>query len=182
MAVRGDEVAGSIDTHVRESMEKMVAEIRSSIEDVRTAVDQQLKAALQSIQADVNAVSFLPHIRQTVNTLEQELADQQPAAPTGGASRIKEAVQSIERGKSQVDVLNSLLEQCAAFGSRAALLILRGDTFSGWKAVGFSAHSGEDEAIEGMPWCSAYPQDNPPISEALPVQAVIAVLWPVLLA
>ncbi len=153
MAVRGEEVAGSIDAHVRESIEKLVGEIRSSVEDVRVAVDSQLKAALQSIQADVNAVSFLPHIRKTLEELEASIEAARPApvaaAPTGAATRkVKAAVQSIERGRSQVDVLNSLLEQCLGFGSRAALLILRGETFSGWKGVGFSDHGGNDELVK----------------------------------
>ena len=152
MAVKGEEVAGSIDTQVRESVEKMVGEIRSSIEDVRVAVDQQLKAALQSVQADVNALSFLPQIRKAITDLEEGIVAERPAAAaaTGGsgAGRVKAAVQSIEGGKSQVDVLNSLLEQCLEFGSRAALLILRGETFSGWKGVGFSQSGGNDEMIK----------------------------------
>src|SRR5690349_11634261 len=128
MAVRGEEVATSIEAHVRESIDRMVAEIRSSIEDVRAAVDSQLKAALQSVQADVNAISFLPHIRKTVGELEESIVAETPApAASGGAGaqRVKAAVQAIEGGKSQVDVLNSLLEQALQFGSRAALLILR---------------------------------------------------------
>ena len=149
MAVKGEEVAGAIDAGVRESMERMVAEIRSSIEDVRTAVDSQLKAALQSVQADVNSVVFLPQIRKSVEELEASWAAEAAAAPSGaGAARVKAAVQTIERGKSQVDILNSLLEQSLEFGSRAALLILRGDTFSGWKGAGFSAHGGNDDAIK----------------------------------
>ena len=154
MAVRGEEVASSIDAQVRESMERMVGEIRSSIEDVRATVDSQLKAALQSMQADVNSVSFLPQIRTAVALLEDEIAATVPepvaaAAPAGGsAERIKKAVLAIESSKSQVDVLNALLEQLLAFGSRAALLILRGETFSGWKGVGFSAHGGNDEMIK----------------------------------
>jgi hypothetical protein len=151
MAVKGEEVASSIDTQVREQIERMVGEIRSSIEDVRVAVDSQLKAALQSVQADVNSVSFLPQIQKAVGELEESLAAAAPppAAPAGaGAGRVKSAIQNIERGKSQVDVLNALLEQCLEFGSRAALLILRGETFSGWKGVGFSAHGGNDEMIK----------------------------------
>ena len=151
MAVKGEEVAGSIDAQVRESIERMVGEIRSSIEDVRVAVDSQLKAALQSVQADVNSISFLPQIQKSVAELEESLqaAAPAPAASAGaGARRVKTAIQAIERGKSQVDVLNSLLEQCLEFGSRAALLILRGETFSGWKGVGFSAHGGNDEMVK----------------------------------
>jgi hypothetical protein len=149
MAVRGDDVASSIDAHVREAVERMVGEIRSSIEDVRVAVDSQLKAALQSVQADVNSLTFLPHIKKTVGELEEGLAAAKPAAPSGGdATRIRTAVRAVEAGKSQVEILNALLEQCLQFGSRAALLILRGETFSGWKGVGFNAHGGNDEAIK----------------------------------
>jgi len=153
MAVRGEEVASSIDAQVRESIEKMVGEIRTSVEDVRVLVDQQLKAALQSVQADVNSFTFLPQIRKSITELEEQIeADRPPvvaSAPAGGGSdRVKSAARAIERGRSQVDILNSLLEQSLAFGSRAALLILRGETFSGWKGVGFSAEGGNDELIK----------------------------------
>jgi hypothetical protein len=152
MAVRGEEVAGSIDAQVRESIEKMVAEIRSSVEDVRGVVDSQLKAALQSVQADVNSISFLPQIRKAISELEETFEASRPAAvaapASSGAHRIKAAVHNIERGKSQVDILNGLLEQCLEFGSRASLLILRGETFSGWKGVGFAAHGGNDDLIK----------------------------------
>ncbi|HEV7572588.1 MAG TPA: hypothetical protein VGQ21_13895 [Thermoanaerobaculia bacterium] len=150
MAVRGDEVAGSIEAHVRDAMEKLVGEIRSSIEDVREVVDSQLKAALQSVQADVNAVSFLPHIQKSLGEFEESITAAIPPPPAKGAdaSRVKQAVQAVERGKSQVDILNALLDQCLTFGSRAAMLILRGETFSGWKGVGFTAAGGNDEQVK----------------------------------
>jgi hypothetical protein len=175
MAVRGEEVASSIDAQVRESVEKMVAEIRSSIEDVRIAVDSQLKAALQSVQADVNSISFLPQIRKSVTELEETIAAEAPpaalAAPAAsGAARVKAGMQAIERGRSQVDVLNSLLEQCLEFGSRAALLILRGETFSGWKGVGFSAQGGNDEMVKRF---NAAPGLIPELDQVLKNEQVV---------
>ena len=96
MAVRGEEVATSIEAHVRESVDRMVAEIRSSIEDVREVVDSQLKAALQSVQADVNSITFLPHIQKSIGELEESLKPEPVEAPApqagaGGpdASRVK---------------------------------------------------------------------------------------------
>jgi hypothetical protein len=174
MAVRGEEVASSIDAQVRESIEKMVAEIRSSVEDVRVLVDQQLKAALQSVQADVNSFTFLPQIKKSIGDLEEQIeADRPPAAAAAGsgASRVKAAVQNIERGRSQVDVLNSLLEQSLEFGSRAALLILRGETFSGWKGVGFSAQGGNDEMIKRF---NAAPGLIPELDRVLREEHVVA--------
>src|SRR5437762_1781587 len=150
MAVRGDDVASSIDSHVREAIEKLVGEIRTSVEDIRETVDQQLKAVLQSVQADVNSVTFLPHIKKTIAALEESLkpAAAPPPAAVVDASRVKLAIQAIESGKAQGDILASLLQQAIQFGSRAALLILRGETFSGWKGVGFSSHGGNDENVK----------------------------------
>ena len=172
MAVRGEEVASSIDARVRESVEKMVEEIRSSIEDVRAAVDSQLKAALQSVQADVNSIQFLPHIQKSIAELQESAPA--PAAPSGGAgsARVKTAIQNIESGRSQVDVLNSLLEQAVTFGSRAALMILRGDTFSGWKGVGFSAHGGNDELVKRF---NAVPGLIPELDRVLKNEQVV--IW-----
>jgi len=174
MAVRGEEVAGSIDAHVRESIERMVDEIRSSIEDVRIAVDQQLKAAFQSVQADVNSINFLPHIQRSIGELEAGIeAARPPAAAPAGASlgTLKEAVQAIEQSKSQVDVLNALLEQSLRFGSRAALFILRGEsTFSGWKGIGFSAHGGNDEAVKRF---NAMPGLIPQLDEVIRAEHVV---------
>ena len=178
MAVRGDEVAGSIEAHVRDAMEKLVGEIRSSIEDVREVVDSQLRAALQSVQADVNAVSFLPHIQKSIGELEESIAASQPAPvvsalPGGGdASRVKRGVQAVERGKSQVDILNALLEQCLAFGSRSAMLILRNETFSGWKGVGFTAAGGNDESVKRF---NAAPGLIPELDRVLRNEEVV--LW-----
>ena len=173
MAVRGDDVASSIDSHVREAIEKLVGEIRSSVEDVREAVDQQLKAALQSVQADVNSVTFLPHIKKTLAELEESLKPKKGAGATAAdASKVKEAIQAIEQGKSQVDVLNALLEQSVQFGSRAALLILRGETFSGWKGLGFSAHGGNDETVKRF---NAAPGLIPELDRVLRYEHVI--IW-----
>ena len=175
MAGKGEEVASSIDAQVREAVEKLVGEIRSSVEDIREAVDQQLTAALQSVQADVNSMTFLPQISKGISQLEETFAAAAPAkasAPAGGtdAATLKRAVQTVEKGKSQVDVLNSLLEQSVQFGSRSALLILRGETFSGWKGIGFSAHGGNDENIKRF---NAAPGLIPQLDDVLRQERVI---------
>ncbi|HUP43985.1 MAG TPA: hypothetical protein VM779_00590 [Thermoanaerobaculia bacterium] len=168
MAGKGEQVASSIDAQVRDTVEKLVGEIRSSVEDIREAVDQQLKAVLQSVQADVNSLSFLPQIQKAISELEGSGAASAPAG--SDATTLKRAVQTIEQGKSQVDVLNSLLEQALQFGSRAALLILRGETFSGWKGAGFSAHGGNDESIKRF---NAAPGLIPQLDELLKQEHVI---------
>lgn len=148
MAVRGDEVASAIDASVRDAIEKLVGEIRSSIEDVRAQIDSQLNAAVQSMQADVKSITFLPQIQKSLTEFEDTFVSAKKAPAGADATRVKQAIQNVEKGKSQVDVLNALLEQCLNFGSRAALLILKGETFSGWKGVGFSTHGGSDDTVK----------------------------------
>ncbi len=153
MAVRGEDVTKSIETHIRKSVERMVGELRSSLEDIRKAVDSQLKAAMQSVQADANSFSLPPEVGKSIGEFEQSFKSSAPSAPQAAgaaadAGRLKTAIQNVEQARSQVDVLNALLEQCLLFGSRAALLILKGDSFAGWKGVGFTAQGGNDEAIK----------------------------------
>ncbi|HEY3055555.1 MAG TPA: hypothetical protein VGK31_06455 [Thermoanaerobaculia bacterium] len=150
---------------MREAIDRIVGEMRSSIDDVRSVVDQQLKAAQQSIQADMNSLSF-PQIKKSIAEMQQAA----PAAAGADASKIKRALQAVERGKSQVDVLNGLLEQCLDFGSRAALLIVRGETFSGWKGAGFAAHGGNDETIKRF---NAAPGVVPQLDEILRQERVV---------
>src|SRR5687768_13828399 len=171
MAGKGEEVASSIDAQVREAVEKLVGEIRSSVEDIREAVDQQLTAALQSVQADVKSMTFLPQIHKALAGMEESAAPAVAPAATGtDSATLKRAVQAVEKGKSQVDVLNALLEQAVRFGSRAALLILRGETFSGWKGTGFTAHGGNDENVKRF---NAAPGVVPELDEVLKQERVV---------
>jgi hypothetical protein len=155
MAARENEVATAIETEIRDSIEKMVADIRSSIDDVREAVNQQLKAAQQSVEADANTSTLRPAIERALAEFQSSLQPAAAAAPPEpvvhlrpDASRIKRAVAAVEQGRSQVDILNGLLEQALNFGSRAALLILKGESFAGWKGAGFGQHGGDDEQIK----------------------------------
>ena len=151
MAVWGDEVAQQLDEKFREQIERMVADVRSTITDIREAIDQQLDAAMQSVQADANSMSAKPMLAAVLAGIEPPAPATPVVAPVvtrADASKVRDGVRAIEQGKSQVEVLNALLEQCPAFGSRAALLILKGDSFSGWKGSGFSRTGGNDEAVK----------------------------------
>lgn len=153
MAANGNEVAATLETQIRESVDRLVADIRSTIDDVRYAVNQQLEAALQSVQADANAVTFRPILDRALGDLSTGSAPVAAAEPppprvVADAGRVKRSIQAVERGKSQVEVLNALLDEVTSFGSRAALLILKGDTFAGWKGAGFAAYGGNDDQIK----------------------------------
>ncbi len=58
-----------------------------------------------------------------------------------------DAARSLDQATTQVDVLHKFLDECRRYCSRAALLVARGGSIGAWKAVGFSDHGGDDEAV-----------------------------------
>ncbi|MGH9459154.1 MAG: hypothetical protein ACRD2J_16080, partial [Thermoanaerobaculia bacterium] len=149
MAARGEELTRKIEDTVREAVERMVSDIRSSIDDVRVAVNQQLDAASQSVQADAKSLSLRSHLTTILDEIEAPAAPVVPPVAVD-AARLRAAIRTVETGKSQVEILNALLEQSRSFGSRAALFILKGEAFAGWKGSGFTAHGANDEAIKRL--------------------------------
>ncbi|HUF17739.1 MAG TPA: hypothetical protein VMS12_06825 [Thermoanaerobaculia bacterium] len=149
MPVKGDEVADRIEGRIREAVDRMMGEIDTSIQDVRKAIEQQLDAAVQSVQADVKGFTFRGHLEEGIRELEEALTSGVPQAPQRpDSTALRAAVRAIESGRNQVEVLTALLEQCLQYGSRSALMILKQETFTGWKAAGFSAHGGNDEQMK----------------------------------
>ncbi len=58
-----------------------------------------------------------------------------------------DAARTLDEAGTQVDVLHKYLDECRRHCSRAALVVVRGGSVGAWKAVGFSAHGGDDEAV-----------------------------------
>ncbi len=152
MSERGDEIARRIEETIREAVNRMVADMKSSIDDVRAAVVQQLDAASQSVQADAKSLSVRGQLSSILDEVETAIAPPPPppptAAPAADSANLRGALRAIEGGKSQVDVLTALLEQGSSFASRLAVFILKGETFVGWKGTGFGAHGGVDENVK----------------------------------
>jgi hypothetical protein len=155
MVVKGEEIASKLEERIRQAIDTVVEDVRVSIADVRDVVNQQFDAAMQSVLADAKSISLREDLEallaeQTPGEGIEEAPASEPLPPSAGTSsrELRQAIQEIERGGSQVDVLNSLLDQLLKFGSRSALLILKGDTFTGWKGKGLAGWGGDDEEIK----------------------------------
>ncbi|HUP64927.1 MAG TPA: hypothetical protein VM557_06585 [Thermoanaerobaculia bacterium] len=176
MTSRGEDLAQRIEQSIREAIERMVGEMRSSIDDVRTAVVQQLEAASQSVQADSKSLSVRSQLEQILAEINETVdptpvAAPAPAASPADGSRLRRAIRAVEHGKSQVEILNALLDQLLEFGSRAALLIQKGDAFAGWKGAGFDGHGGQDESVKRF---TASVDEIPDLSRLVREEKVIA--------
>jgi len=88
---------------------------------------------------------------------DQDLKGVVPAELLGGGDGPKlverkgfvasDAARALDEAATQVDVLHKYLDECRRYCSRAALLVSRAGSVGAWKAVGFSAHGGDDEAV-----------------------------------
>lgn len=68
------------------------------------------------------------------------------AEATRGAISIDEA-RTLDASANQVEALHRFLDLCRRRASRIALLVAKGGVFGVWKAVGFSEHGLDDEAV-----------------------------------
>ena len=152
----------SLSTHLEEHL----ATWKSSLVDARRDIETLLNAVSDKIPA--HAKPLFPE-----NVVALILEDAMPAPPppppppapapppppkviervVPGApapadwTLVRGALSSIESARTQVDVLTRFITQASAHASRVALLVLRNERVTGWKAIGFDASGGHDESV-----------------------------------
>lgn len=133
------------------------------------------------VESDRRWVGFLERFDQNFSGIvPAELLGASPEAtaplPPGGTISIEDA-RTLDDASSQVEALGRFLDLCRKRSSRVALLVSRAGTLSVWKAVGFSEHGGNDDAVrriqippaEGNPFSNVFqgiPERMPAGSEA----------------
>lgn len=87
-----------------------------------------------------------------VERIVEKIVERVVPGPSGSPdwSVARSALAAVESARTQVDVLTRFLTQANAHASRVALLVLRNDRLTGWKAIGFDASGGRDEAVKSV--------------------------------
>jgi hypothetical protein len=101
------------------------------------------------LEADRRWAGFLERFEQDfAGIVPAEMLEQKPE---GGGSRAGtvsiEDARTLDAGANQVETLHRFLELARRRASRVALLVAKGGTLGVWKAVGFSEHGLDDEAV-----------------------------------
>ncbi len=163
----------SLSTHLEEHL----ATWKSSLVDARRDVEALLAAVSEKIPA--HAKPLFPE-----NIVALILEDVLPAPPPPPPAKVVErvvpatpapadwtlvrgALSSIESARTQVDVLTRFITQASAHASRVALLVLRNERVTGWKAIGFDASGGHDEGVRTIDLGA---EDDPFAAEVLRAQ------------
>ncbi|MDX9735035.1 MAG: hypothetical protein RBU36_12975 [Thermoanaerobaculia bacterium] len=148
-------------------LEDHLATWKSQLADTRNEIDQLISKASESIPAQArnlfpedlvaslleDAVPPAPAPERIVEKVVERVVETvtvpgPPVAPDW--SLVKSAMAAIEGSRTQVDVLTHFLTEAQVHSSRAALLVLRNDRLTGWKALGYDASGGRDDSVKGL--------------------------------
>jgi F0F1-type ATP synthase membrane subunit b/b' len=141
-----DQVRQEVSQWLRSSNEEILgrlAQLKADIPESFVAHDD-LAPAVHSAAEELSAQARLEAEQQARQEIEQarqqaEQARQEASrqAQRGGAAELVAALSSIDRARSQADILNALLQEAGRHASRAAILLLRGGEVRSWAGTGF---------------------------------------------
>jgi hypothetical protein len=146
-------------------LEDHLASWKSQLADTRNEINELISKASESIPAQAKhlfpedlvaalleeTIPSAPPPERIVEKVIETVTVTVPgpaAAPDWGL--VKGSISSIEGARTQVDVLTRFLTEAQVHSSRAALLVLRNDKLSGWKALGFDASGGRDDSVKSL--------------------------------
>jgi hypothetical protein len=126
-----------LETEIERRLAERFAALKEEFERLRLEADRRWFGFLERFDQDLKGV------------VPAELLSGE-----GGARMVErkgvvtaDAARALDQAATQVDVLHKFLDECRRYCSRAALLVTRGGSVAVWKAVGFSAHGLDDEAV-----------------------------------
>jgi len=129
-----------LETEIERRLSERFAALREEFDRLRLETDRRWYGFLERFDQDLKGV--------VPGELLSPGGEKAASPPRGFVSA--SAVRALDQAGSQVDVLHRYLDECRRYCSRAALLVARGGTVGAWKATGFSAHGGDDEAVRRL--------------------------------
>lgn len=147
-------------------LEDHLASWKSQLADTRNEINELISKASESIPAQAKHLfpedlvaalleDAVPPPERIVEKVVEKVVETVTVTVPGPAASpdwglVKGSVASIEGARTQVDVLTRFLTEAQVHSSRAALLVLRNEKLTGWKALGFDASGGRDDAVKSL--------------------------------
>jgi len=145
-------------------LEDHLAGWKSQLADTRNEINELISKAAEGIPAQAKPLfpedlvatlleDAVPPPQKVVERVVEKVVETVtvpgPSAPPDWGL-VKGSISSIEGARTQVDVLTHFLTEAQVHSSRAALLVLRNEKLTGWKALGFDASGGRDDAVKSL--------------------------------
>jgi len=145
-----DELEPKITGLLEEAIREVKEEYLRRLQDTRNVIDQLLGVTAEALETGAVAETGIPmaEVPEPVDV---------PAPPTSFLPELHTAVASLDRCRTQNEILSSLVECAGTFASRAALFLTREDGLQGWSSQGFAEGDEAFESLvleydEGSPW------------------------------
>ncbi|MGB5293709.1 MAG: hypothetical protein WBP34_02050 [Thermoanaerobaculia bacterium] len=145
-----DELEPKITNLLEEAIREVKEEYLRRLQDTRNVIDQLLGMTAEALETGAVAETgtALAEVPEPVDV---------PAPPTSFLPELHTAVASLDRCRTQNEILSSLVESAGSFASRAALFLTREDGLQGWSSQGFAEGDEAFESLvleydEGSPW------------------------------
>ena len=134
--MENEELLARLEAEIERRLLERFAALRDEFDRLRLEADRRWAGFLERFDQDFTGI--VPG--EMLGEGEAE------AGSTRGAISIDEA-RTLDASANQVEALHRFLDLCRRRASRIALLVAKGGSFGVWKAVGFSEHGLDDEAV-----------------------------------
>ncbi len=145
-----DELEPKITGLLEEAVREVKEEYLRRLQDTRNVIDQLLGVTAEALETGAVAETGIPmaEVSEPVDV---------PAPAPSFLPELHTAVASLDRCRTQNEILSSLVESAGTFASRAALFLTREDGLQGWSSQGFAEGDEAFESLvleydEGSPW------------------------------
>jgi outer membrane biosynthesis protein TonB len=139
-----------IESHIGNRMgglEEEVERLHSQINEALTRLRERMKDAASGDASLAVAVS--DHLRNARNLgIESAAGETSRASVSADIALIKAAVEDLDGRHTQSDILNALVNRCAAFAPRIAFFVVKNERATGWRARGLAGTVGDDTVRE----------------------------------
>jgi len=149
---------GDLEKSLRDDIESHIGNRMGGLEEEVERLHSQINEALTRLRERMKdlgggdaslAVAVSDHIRNARNLgIEAAAGETARASASADIALIKAAVEDLDGQHSQSDILNALVNRCAAFAPRVAFFVVRNDRATGWRARGLAGTVGDDAVRE----------------------------------
>jgi hypothetical protein len=123
-----------VNGEISATVERAVTSLREEISQRLRASNEEIQRRLEEITPSLPATYLSP---EAFAPSERELGELGSTARRGAQRDLRDGVATLDRARSQAEILAVLLRESARYASRAALLLVRGSEVRGWGSEGF---------------------------------------------
>lgn len=138
-----------------EEIKKTLETIKSELEEAQELYLAKLETAIASIKNSLESIPKPSPITIDIEKITSLLSNLSKTQAVPEAKDGKEIILSmknsliqIDKGKTQVEILDSYLKEASKFASRVAIFIFKNDQAAGWKGLGFTKFGADDSRIK----------------------------------